>query len=583
MLIVIIGISQYNKIYYSFYINGDSFKSSSIEDKSKLLNDRNFRENCSDNTFEKAVMLLYEDVISRGSVEDKIDLLDNSDFTHFSSDDLRKSLIESIVDTPDIPSITYNRFLFKVCRSIDFKIVADRIEEKKNILPSDVISKISSNLSYISKNSEDKKKWENIIERNSEDLKQVALEKANKYINDSNYENKVSFLRTLDYSKFLTIEMKEKLMDSILEITNSEEKLIYFLFEECNFENFELAGQVLEKKKFNFEANTLYKIKKEILNKKYNNSLAWIRIIENFTEEFEKKIAELAKPIIENKDFAEKINLYRRPDFIHFASDETKLQLIDSMTSLNNIHKNKLIHFLFNTCDKKEFDFITKRISETGCNWELSVFTEIKLNISRSYKEYNNEYLNSIVRNYKILRERKAELVFKKIKESSSLKEKIELTKSGDFSYASYDIRKQVAELLADTAIVSGSLDEKISVFETGNTKYTPQTTREKLLISIINDPKIEDNQLRDLLLVCKEKECSITFNKMVEKKTFLPQKYISRLIEIDTFRMVNKDDISKIFQENPIGSIMKLFICFMLTNSELFKKIKIIPSKILL
>ena len=158
LLVVIIGFTQYNKIYYSLYVDGNGFKTSSIEEKFQLLNNNDFRENCSSSTFEKAVMILTEDVIAQGSAEDKIDLLDNSDFTHYATDDSRKRLIESIVDTKDISRNSFNRFLFKVCRSTDFKIVADRIVEKRLALDANVISDISSNLNYISKSDEEKRK-----------------------------------------------------------------------------------------------------------------------------------------------------------------------------------------------------------------------------------------------------------------------------------------------------------------------------------------------------------------------------------------------------------------------------------------
>ncbi|MBQ2594543.1 MAG: hypothetical protein II567_14845 [Candidatus Riflebacteria bacterium] len=364
LLAVIIGFTQYNKIYYSSFVNSEDFKSSSIEDKFKILNDRNFRDNCSDKTLEKTVMLLAEDVISRGLAEDRIDLLDNPDFIHFASDDLRKRLLESIVDSPNISGETYSRFLFRVCRSIDLKVVADRIEEKKYVLPSKTIGEIISNLNYISKNDEDKRKWENIVNRNTSDYKQLVLEKANRLIADSNYANKVDFFKSQESVKYLSSEMKEKLMDTILSNVDSEYKLVDFLFEDCSFEDFELAGKLFEKKGFNFKSDTVLKIKKEIKDKNYN-SLVWQGLIEKYSSEKQIQLDKLAKTKIESKDFSEKIDFYSTTDFLYFASDETKIQIIDSMTSMNKISKNKLVYFLFNVCSENEFDFISKRIAET--------------------------------------------------------------------------------------------------------------------------------------------------------------------------------------------------------------------------
>lgn len=553
LLVAVIGISQYNKIYNSFYVDGDGFKSISIEDKFKLLNDINFKENCSDKTLEKAVMLLTEEVFSRGSVEDKIDLLDNSDFTHFATDDLRKRLIESIVDTPNITSESYSRFLFRVCRSIDLKIVADRIEEKKYVLPFKTIDEITNDLKYISNNDEDKRKWVSIVERNNNEFKKLVLEKADRVIESTNFANKVEFFESKDYAKYLSSEIKEKLMESILTNADSEDNLVDFLFNSCRFEDFELAGKIFEKKGLNLKSKTVIKIKNEINDRNFN-SLVWQRLINKYSSEKQIEVDKMAKPIIENTDFSEKISLYSTTDFLYFASDETKIRLIDSMSSMDKISKNKLISFLFNTCSENEFDFISKRIADTGCRWDQFIISDIKNNIRKSNKKLNRGYWDSISRNYIKNREKKAKEAFERIKISSSLKEKIELSRNSDFSFASFEVRKELALLTAMSAINEGNIDEKITVFLTGNSKYTSEDVRKKLLNAIVNDPNLNDNQLRNVFLSCKGEERKIAVNKMVEKKTFLPKNYIARLIDIDYFRFFDKESITKLFQDNPVG-----------------------------
>ena len=552
---VIIGFTQYNKIYYSLYVDGNGFKTSSIEEKFQLLNNNDFRENSSSSTFEKAVMILTEDVIAQGSAEDKIDLLDNSDFIHYAADDSRKRLIESIVDTKDISRNSFNRFLFKVCRSTDFKIVADRIVEKRLALDANVISDISSNLNYISKSDEEKRKWENIIQKNAEVLKQLSVDKAIKVIESSYFDEKVDFVKSIEYSKYLAPEMKEKVIDSILlSAANSEEKLMRFLFKDCSYEQFEFAGERLEKQDFyKLNAKTVHNLKNEINNKFYNSKV-WQRIIEKYSAEKQKKIDESAKPVIEKEDFAEKLNLYSSPDFLYYASDETKIKLIDSMSNMSNITRMRFVDFLFDTCSKDEFDFFTKRIAETGCNWEYSVITEISNKLRRNDKGLNTSYWNSVVKNYRILREKKIKEIFEKIKgEKTSVKDKIELAKSKDFSYAPFEVRKELALLTATSAINEGTVDDRISVFTTGNTKYTPEDVRRKLLDSIVNDPNVNDDQLRDVFIVCKGEECKIAFNKMVERKTPLPPKYLSRLIDIELFKMVDKESILILVKDNPV------------------------------
>ena len=93
LLVVIFSFTQYNKIYYSSFVNSEGFKSSSIEDKLKLLNDKEFRDNCNEATLSRAIELLTAQVLESGFVEDKIDLLDNPDFIHYANDDLRRILI----------------------------------------------------------------------------------------------------------------------------------------------------------------------------------------------------------------------------------------------------------------------------------------------------------------------------------------------------------------------------------------------------------------------------------------------------------------------------------------------------------
>ena len=555
LLAVIIAFTQYNKIYYSSYVSGDTYKSSSIEEKFQLLNNKDFRENCSEATLAKAIELLTEQVISSGFAEDKIDLLDNSDFIHYATDDSRKRLIESIVDTPDISRNSFNRFLFKVCRSTDFNIVADRIVEKKYALHANIISDISSNLNYISRNNEEKRRWENIIQKNAESIKQLAIEQAIKVIENSNFNDKVVFIKSIDYRNYLASEMKEKVMDSILQAADSEEKLMNFLFKDCSYEEFEFAGERLEKQDFyKLDSKTVYSIKNEI-NNKYYDSKVWQRIIEKYSADRQNKIIELAKPVIEKEDFDEKLKLYSSPDFLYYASDETKIKLIDSMSTMSDITRIKLVNFLFNTCSKEEFDFFTKRIAETGCNWDYSVITDISNRIRSNKNGFSNTYWNSVVKDYRILREKKIKEIFEKIKgEKSSVKEKIELSKSKDFSYAPFEVRKELALITATSAINDGTIDEKISVFTTGNTKYTPGELRRKLLDSIVNDPNLNDSQLRDVFIVCKGEECKIAFNKMVERKTPLPPKYLSRLIDIELFKMVDKESLLKLIKDSPVS-----------------------------
>ena len=347
--------------------------------------------------------------------------------------------------------------------------------------------------------------------------------------------------------------MKEKLMDSILSLSLSDEKLIPFLFKVCNFEDFEFVGDRVEKNGFVFKAETLYKIKTEISNNFYNSTV-WKRIIEKFSAEKQEKLIELAKPVIESKNFVEIVNLYSSPDFLYFADDKIKIQLIDSMSSMNNVPRSKLNDFLFNTCSVEEFNFISKRMAETGCNWDFYAINSIKNDARKSSKGYTTTYWDSILKNYRVLRENKASEAIKKVKGSNSIKEMIEITKSGDFAFASFDVRKELALYITNSAIASGTVDERISVFATGNAKYTPQSLRQKLFLTIIEDPNIEDNQLRDFLLYCKGEECKLVFAKMVEKKVFLPKNYVARLIEIDLFRYIDKESVTKLFQDNPIG-----------------------------
>ena len=553
-MVVIIGFTQYNKIYYLSFVNSEGFKSSSIEDKLKLLNDKEFRDNCSEATLSTAIELLTEQVISSGFIEDKIDLLDNPDFIHYANDDLRKIVIGSIFDTPDISSSSFNRFLFKVCRSTDFNIVADKIEEKKYVLNSDIVSGLARNLNYLCKNDKEKEKWKSIIARNTRDIKRLAEKEANKSINYYFFQDKVIFIKSKDYKAYLSQEIKEKVMDSILDAASREQKLIAFLFNDCSFEDFEFAGERFEKKDFyKLDANTVYRLKNE-MNDKFYNSPVWQRIIEKYSASKQNKIAESAKPIIENKDFAKKLDLYSTPDFLYFASEETKKQLIDSMTSMSDITRIRLVNFLFYTCSKEEFDFITKRIAETGCSWDFSVITEISDKIRRNNKGYSNTYWNSVVKDYRILREKKAKELLEKAKGNISVKEKIELSQSRDLTYASPEIRKELAMIAALSAINDGTFEDRINVFETGNTKYMDVELRRKLLLSIINDPDITDSQLREVFLICKEEECRITFDKIAEKKVFLPQNYIAKIIKRDLLKKVNKESIIKVLQDNPIG-----------------------------
>ncbi len=553
LLVVIFSFTQYNKIYYSSFINSEGFKSSSIEDKLKLLNDKEFRDNCNEATLSRAIELLTAQVLESGFVEDKIDLLDNPDFIHYANDDLRRILIMSIFDTPDISSSSFNRFLFKVCRSTDFNIVADRIEEKKYVLNSDIISGLARNLNYICKNDEEREKWKRIIVRNTSDIKRLAVEEANKIINDNNFDNKVVFIKSKEYRIYLDQEMKEKEMDSILDAANTEQKLMDFLFKDCSFEDFKFAGDRIEKNSFAFNSGTLYKIKNEINNKFYDSPV-WQRIIEKYAKEIQIKIVETAKPIIDNKDFGKKLDLYSSPDFLYFASEETKKQLIDSMSNMSDITRIRLVNFLFNTCSKEEFDFITKRIAETGCSWDYSVITEISNNIRKNNKGFSNTYWNSVIKDYRFLREKKAKELLEKVKGNTTLKEKIELSQSSDLTYASTEVRKEMANITALSAINDGTFEDKIIVFETGNLKYTDPEIRRKLLYSIINDPNITDRQLREVFLICKEEECRITFDKMAEKKAFLPQNYIAKIIKRDLLKKVNQESIIKVFKDNPIG-----------------------------
>ncbi len=553
MLVVIFSFTQYNKIYYSSFINSEGFKSSSIEDKLKLLNDKEFRDNCNEATLSRAIELLTAQVLESGFVEDKIDLLDNPDFIHYANDDLRRILIMSIFDTPDISSSSFNRFLFKVCRSTDFNIVADRIEEKKYVLNSDIISGLARNLNYICKNDEEREKWKRIIVRNTSDIKRLAVEEANKIINDNNFDNKVVFIKSKEYRIYLDQEMKEKVMDSILDAANTEQKLMDFLFKDCSFEDFKFAGDRIEKNSFAFNSGTLYKIKNEINNKFYDSPV-WQRIIEKYAKEIQIKIVETAKPIIDNKDFGKKLDLYSSPDFLYFASEETKKQLIDSMSNMSDITRIRLVNFLFNTCSKEEFDFITKRIAETGCSWDFSVITEISNNIRKNNKGFSNTYWNSVIKDYRFLREKKAKELLEKVKGNTTLKEKIELSQSSDLTYASTEVRKEMANITALSAINDGTFEDKIIVFETGNLKYTDPEIRRKLLYSIINGPNITDRQLREVFLICKEEECRITFDKMAEKKAFLPQNYIAKIIKRDLLKKVNQESIIKVFKDNPIG-----------------------------
>ena len=69
--------------------------------------------------------------------------------------------------------------------------------------------------------------------------------------------------------------------------------------------------------------------------------MVWQRLINKYSSEKQIEVDKMAKPIIESTDFSEKISLYSTTDFLYFASDETKIRLIDSMSSMDKISKNK--------------------------------------------------------------------------------------------------------------------------------------------------------------------------------------------------------------------------------------------------
>ncbi len=137
-----------SRLYNSSLINSESFKTSDLEKKKKLIEDKEFRSNCSEEDLTKIVELFAQDVIKSNDVLEKINLLNYPEFVLYGSLETRKQLVESIFDTPNISDEDFISFL-KSCRSVDYEVISKKFEEKKPVYSFKIIKVLKDISSHL--------------------------------------------------------------------------------------------------------------------------------------------------------------------------------------------------------------------------------------------------------------------------------------------------------------------------------------------------------------------------------------------------------------------------------------------------
>ena len=589
ILFILIGLSIafgpkiVNKINYTLLVNSESFKNSDAKTKFDLLDNSEFRNSCSDSEVEKVVLMLAENVVSGNNVFDKIDLLDSLDFIHYGSDELRKRLIESFLDTPNIDDSTYIRFLFKVCRSTDFKIVAEHIEEKKYVLSAKVADELRNNLKYVSNNKSVEQIWENILNRNSGDLKLGSIERANKVVENSDIDSKISFFKSREYSKYLSSEMKDKVIDSILSSKIEESKLIDFLFNICSSEDFEYVGDRLIKTGFRLDSKIIIKIKDEMKNHRYNSD-SWSKVFQNDYDYNYKYLKEKVKSVVEGKSLEETLELYGSLPFLTYADEDMRKQLIDSMSHMLITDSGKIVFFLFETCDEKEFVFISNRIEETGCFWTARVIVDIINQVNRKRKKEYSKIWNNIVEKSRQLRKERVLKQAEELEKTGSYKEKLKFYRSSDFRYLPKDLRDNFYKKLVEDG-PEVTLEDKVDAIDSLrniNLNHSDAADlvniRGKMIKSVVEDPNVDDTKLRMLLVSLDGIEAGYAIRCMAEKKIFLTKYLVATMVAFEKFDGVDKGILAKLFRDNPIAKhelIIKAKECIEYNSNKKLVKIR--------
>ncbi len=556
VVVILTGIiifSLKDKLYYSSLVNSESFKNSDAKTKYDLLENKDFRDSCSEEIVAKVVDSLTDTILAGNDPYDKVDLFSNPDFMHFSTDEKRNQLIKSILDTPNIPDDLLIKFLFKDCRTTDYKLVVEHIKSKKIVLSAKVNETVKSNIRLMS-NDSDKELWQGIVQSNTTDLKQSIESRFDDLIAGSDLNKKIEFIRTADYAKYLSKEQKEKLIDSILDDKLDEEKTVYILFDVCSPEDFELFGERILKNRYLIETNTIKKIRAKMELYAYKSKV-WSEIIIKDRAVKEQKVNALTKQVIEKNSLEEMIDLYATPEFLSYASGDTKEKLIDSMTNISNLTvelREKLIKFFFEKIDKDEFMFISNRIAKTGCNWDPRTIVDIRNKIYRN--KYDIKVWDKIDEANKRRKNKQSNELIDNIKNAKTFEEKLMLFKNGNIRFSDNNAREEIIDSLTEGILTSKTCKEKFDFYSISNFKYASKETREKLIVSIVDSPDCDEGALRWYLPLFSESERKIAVYRLAENGFVLTNYLIATMETFDMFSNIDKYAIDKLFKNNPIA-----------------------------
>ena len=576
LLLIVFGVYKYDSFYYSNYVDSESFKTSSVEDKVKILDNQDFRKNCDDKTKEKVVDLIANSVNACDDIYLKIEFLDHPDFIHYASAETRKKLLESIVDTPNISDETFSNFLFKVCRTVDFKIVAERIEEKKYSLSSKVIEAIKKNMNYLASFSGGEI-WKDIVKRNSVDIENNFNELANEAINSKDIGKKIEFYKRQDFLFYGSLEIKKKLFVSMINNINlqNNKKFVDFLFEECGSEDFKLVGELIENSNYVIDTELFDLIKRKMEKSSYGHVEVWKRIIDKIENERKQKISNSLEDAIKNGSIDEKLNIFKLSNSGSLLSAKDKDRLIDSIITTPDITDDKLISFFVDYCSEDEFYNISKDIYRKKYYFKNNTITKITSNIFKRHYRFGDIW-NFQIRGYVKQRD-KEKVIFssKNYIDGNIDKSAIELFVSGEFSdYATVEIKRSLLDSILKN-IDAFTFDDKMKFLNNRVFKaYAKVEARDKVIKSIIDTPNISDEQIISFLKICKASELRIVLDRMAVNNRILTTKLASTIIRYDMYVNQNKETLDKLFKDNPVAKREVAFQAKILLKARVYDKV---------